>query len=362
MVSVGIHILWSELPVSAEPTDPDTQTINAATTGTKKPVEVTTKASAEVTTNIKNEVAAKDSTEASKLKGEVSMKEPRNPFGAAALDDPASLRTNEKGTVLHSLGASTKSLANFVFDLRGFDWSKEGANAVADFHIDPKNAAAKEYLFRKKCDEQEIQKAALIMQMALYMDLNPKKASQALVALEKLIGTEQAVDTYCAVSRLSGDDIDLDAQAPVLDFSQKRSMVGSILEKAATNDAVLSDVAKRLSKYNHRSKLMQATAKVVYSSLGIATFAPTLVAPIAEATLLSFMMATGGPEQDKLLKEVYLGKIMQSRCSLLNEKAHLVTESIDLAKLTNNKRLLACSRALLKDLTDEKTSQEVLKP
>jgi hypothetical protein len=104
---------------------------------------------------------------------------------------------------------------------------------------------------------------------------------------------------------------------------------------------------------------MQVMAKVVYTGCGIAAFAPTLAAPIAETTQLAFMYATGGPEQDKLLKELYLSKMMQSRCDLANEKAHMIIESRDLALLTNNKRLYAWSKELLSSMTNRDLADEM---
>jgi hypothetical protein len=268
----------------------------------------------------------------------------------------------KKNSVLRSAAGKSKSLANFVLDLRGFDWSKEGANAISDTNINIKSELAREYLAQKKHNEQELLKAALIMQMAMYMDLNPKKASDALVQLEKLVGTTESVDTYCVLKQMNGDALPIDDKRLVLDFVQKRAAVSKLLEAAAVRDPVLINVSQRLSKFNHRGKFIQIMAKVVYSSLGVATFTPTLVAPIAETALLSFMMATGGPEQDKLLREVYLGKILQNRCDMLNEKAHLATDSLDLAIMTKNKRLLACTKALLRDLADEETAISIVGP
>jgi len=79
-----------------------------------------------------------------------------------------------------------------------------------------------------------------------------------------------------------------------------------------------------------------------------------LAAPIAETTLLTFMTVTGGPEQDKLLKEVYLSKCLQSRANLINEKAHLAVDCYDMAVLTKNAPLLSCTKDLIRQMTNEK--------
>jgi hypothetical protein len=346
-------------PAAANVVAPASNT--ADTSGAALPAAATT-VTQPTTTTAKFDPGQSLPAKSPKLEGGVSVKD-KGIFQAPTLDaDVAETVQKKNVSVLRKAGLKGKSLANFVFDLRGFDWSKEGANAIADKNIDPKNEAAKEYLIRKKCDEQEIQKTALMMQMAMYMDNDPKKANQALLILGKVIGTPQAEGIYGAIKQLQGEDLNIDDGRLELDFDQKRTAVGRILEKTANTDFVLTDVSKRLSKYNHRSKFIQISAKVVYSGLGLATFTPTLVAPIAEAALLSFMMASGGPEQDKLLKEIYLGKIMQSRCNVLNEKAHMVVESMDMALLSKNKRLLATTKALIKDLTDDETATSMLGP
>lgn len=298
-----------------------------------------------------------------RLKGILSLRRETNLFHCQIGEGESSTSSDKKAkSVLHSAGGKTKSLVNFVFDLRGFDWSKEGANAIEDKNIDTKNDSAKEYLVHKQRNAQEIAKTDLVMQLAMFMDQDEKKAGDAFAELEKLVGSDEAIDIFSDLKAMSGEDLQLDRERLVWDIAQKRDNVQAILETTASTDPVLIDVTERLSKYNHRSKFMQVTAKVVYSSLGLASFTPTLVAPIAESALLTFMMSTGGPEQDKLLRELYLGKILQSRCEMLTEKAHIATESLDLALLTNNRRLLCCTKALLSDLTDRNTAERLIGP
>lgn len=272
----------------------------------------------------------------------------------------AELQPKHKPSIVRSTLAKGKSLANFVCDLRGFDWSKEAANAISDTNIDPKNADAREYLLNANNDRAEYRKSVLIMQLALNIDRDTKKSQEAVTELSKLIGPQQAIETYKAIEQINCANVDLADPRLRLDFEQKQQTIKRILEQSSTTDPALLSTTKTLAKYNHRGKVIQATAKVVYSTMGVAAFTPTLVAPLAEATLLTFMMATGGPEQDKLLKEVYLAKILQSRCNLLSEKAHLVVDTMDMALLTNNKRLLVCTRVLLNELTDEKTTTSIL--
>jgi len=275
-----------------------------------------------------------------------------NPFRESASTETAA-PAKSKISALKSVGNKSKSLANFVLDLRGFDWSKEGADVLTDTELNPKNELAREYILRKQCDEREVKKSALLLQFALYADRDLNRTLATLHDLERVVGKEEARRLADEIMQLKPQYVEVSDPRLLLDFEQKAGLLTKILECSAKQDPVLCKLSARMGTYNHRSKAMRTTAKVVYSSLGIASFTPTLVAPIAEAALLSFMMATGGPEQDKLLKEIYIQKAMESRCRLLNEQAHLVMEGIDLARSTQNRRLLVCTQYLLQQMTHD---------
>lgn len=297
-----------------------------------------------------------------KLEGEISIKQNKAIFKVDPVTTSTVKTSVGKRSMIRKLSSKARSLANFVFDVRGFDWSKEAANAIQDANINGKDENAKEYLVRKSSDDLDLQTNVLVLQLALYIDTDQQKSKLAFTRLQQLVGMEHATDLYLSIKQLQCEDLDLSDPRLKFDFEQKGLIIKEILTKTAESDKVLKDVSKRLSKHNHRGKLIQTTAKVVYPILGIASFTPTLVAPVAEAALLSFMMATGGPEQDKLLKEIYLAKIMQSRCNLLNEKAHLIVETIDTAVLAKNKRLLTCAREMVKELTDTETATSIVGP
>ena len=70
-------------------------------------------------------------------------------------------------------------------------------------------------------------------------------------------------------------------------------------------------------------------------------------------------MATGGPEQAKLLKELYLDKRFESRWKVLNEEAHLAVENYQVAILTHNPVLLAYSESVVSQMTSSETVNQV---
>jgi hypothetical protein len=272
--------------------------------------------------------------------------------------------------------SSATSLVNFVFDLRGFDWSKEGANAILEEKLKPNSDIAREYLRHKAEDDRELAVVTSTLQLASVSGQDDEKTKKALAHLASQLGPEEAeklheklkavgtTDSITSNTTMVGSSDQPGAQfiTPLslvedkasIDVEQKFLRLKSILEAASQSDPVVATMTNRLHKYNHRSKFLQVTAKAVYATLGVAAFTPTLAAPIAETTLLTFMMVTGGPEQDKLLKEVYLSKCLQSRASLINEKAHLAVDCYDMAVHTKNARLLACSKDLIRQMTSQK--------
>jgi hypothetical protein len=250
---------------------------------------------------------------------------------------------------------SASSLINFVFDLRGFDWSKEGANAILEEKLKPNGDAAKEFLRHKEENDKELAIVSDTLQLASVTGKDDAKAQKAIEKLSQFIGVDEAnkiADKFKMVN--APGMISADNDKASVDVEQKCQRLKDIMEAASDNDPVVEVMTKRLHKYNHRNKFLQITAKAVYATMGVAAFTPTLAAPIAETTLLTFMMLTGGPEQDKLLKEVYLGKCLESRASLINEKAHLAVDCYDMALHTNNAPLLACAKDLIRQMTDDK--------
>jgi hypothetical protein len=70
-------------------------------------------------------------------------------------------------------------------------------------------------------------------------------------------------------------------------------------------------------------------------------------------------MATGGPEQCKLLKELYLDKRFESRWKVLNEEAHLAVDNYQVAVLTRNPVLLACAESVVCQMSSPDTVTRV---
>ncbi len=301
------------------------------------------------------------------LKGQVTAGPTQvSPLPSKLDNDPAALFDTltqsrpevSKSGITKKTVSKVVSLGNFMFDLRGFDWSVEGANVALGEKLDYKSEMSKEYAVRRKHNQHELDTICGIFQTAMVTGLNQSTRSDELLAagntkLTGLIGEEKTKELNERFKQLSQQ---ASAPNPVLDqageaaswtVDEQQEKFKTIVEAAIEKDDQIKNILFRMHKFNGRSKFARVSAKVVYTTLGIAAFAPTFVAPAAEASLLAFMTATGGPEQDKLLREMYLCKCLESRYRTIHEEAHLAVTNAQVAALTGNSPLAACSLGLV---------------
>lgn len=177
--------------------------------------------------------------------------------------------------------------------------------------------------------------------------------SDGTASLSKLVGeadAEKAIDELrrCSESLQVPDSLYLQAPWGV---QEQQERTNAVLQAAIDNDQVMSQIKKIVHKYNHHSKLYRVSSRVMNVSLSIAGLSPTLVGPAAQVALLAYIMATGGPEEDKLMSELYLDKRLESRFGVLKDKTELALNKYEIAQLTKNPMLLVTSQALIKQMT-----------
>jgi hypothetical protein len=107
------------------------------------------------------------------------------------------------------------------------------------------------------------------------------------------------------------------------------------------DDDVVKSIETRLHRYNHISNFSRVTSKFVNTSLSVVAFSPTF--------------ASGGPEEKKLLKEVYLDRCFEGRFERLNQEIALATNNYNHAILTHNPVLFSCAHSLMEGLTSPDT-------
>jgi hypothetical protein len=87
--------------------------------------------------------------------------------------------------------------------------------------------------------------------------------------------------------------------------------------------------------------------KVVNFSLSVTGYSPTVISPVSQIAWAMYIATQGGPEEAKLLQEIYLGKRFESRYKTLDACADLAVNGHNNAVITKNPALLAVSEWMI---------------
>lgn len=251
-----------------------------------------------------------------------------------------------------------KTAANFVVFYRGDAPSSEAGDVILDEKHKLKSRASAEYLIQRLRDEMHVAIVANVLQIAAGLgksdpQLAWEEIAPAYASLKQLTGAAEArriLDCLSDWSKQLTADPNTYRQRPWT-IAQRRERVKLIMTACMNTDPVIQEIKAQVHKYNHRSKLMLATSRVVKTTLEIAALTPTIVSPAAQVAEFFYVMATGGPEEDKLLKELYLDKRLTSRGKAISEKAQLALENYELAMLTRNPVLLAACQSIIRQMS-----------
>jgi hypothetical protein len=246
---------------------------------------------------------------------------------------------------------------------RGFGPSSEAGDVILGEKMKLKSRASAELARQKNIDELHLKVVSNMMQIAMGLGDSDRVRGQStaesgLKALADIVGPNEAEKTMQMLGAWSKElNIPESVYAQgTWDVAGKQKKLSAILSDSLESDPVVHEITKRLHKYNHRSGFARASGHVVETTLGAAALTPNFVGPAAKAALVAFVMATGGPEQCKLLKELYLDKRFESRWKVLNEEAHLAVENYQVAILTRNPVLLACSESVVTQMSTSETA------
>jgi len=250
--------------------------------------------------------------------------------------------------------AEGKDAANHVIPFRGFGPSAEAGDIITGEKLKIKSRASAEYARQKHVDELHVKVVSSMMQISMGLGMTDKARGETVTAsgvsaLKELVGEEEAEKAKALIANMAAQISPDDEifKKPAWDVQERQKMHRQIMELSLDDDPVVHQIKKHIHKYNHRSKFAMVSSSVVQTMLGAASMTPTFVGPAAKTALVAFVMATGGPEQCKLLKELYLDKRLESRWKVLNEEAHMAVDNYQLAVLTKNPALLCYSESII---------------
>lgn len=286
--------------------------------------------------------------------------------------DPEVVSVDEQLFKMQSLGKlqNTKEISrNFVHYLvnyRGVGPSSAGANALMEKEINTSSKLSTELKWEKAIDEKYVDIVSACAEAADALDREALGEGSAAVTevtntLTDLIGKEEADKLIAKFRKLRAEMPEpIKAQSPKsFGISTERSQINALQEAVLKQDPILAEVAEKLSKYQVK-KGTEVVSGVVQGALGVAGLAPSFVGPAAQIVKTAFILSTGGSEENKLYKEVFLFKRLEVRSRTIN---HLATTSIrnyNIGTLTNRPFLTAYSKALMEQMTDQATIEKII--
>lgn len=256
-----------------------------------------------------------------------------------------------------------KDLAELCTAYRGFEQSSEAADVILDEKTKLKSASAVAYVKQHQQDLLHATILTAMMQIAAGLgmsDDNQKSQTikEGTACLEELTDKEHADKVVETLSSWC-NGISPTFKDPLVGPLQVQAECKDVTRRAIQGDQTVKEIVGSLHKYNKRSKFARTTAKVVNTTLGITALSPTIISPISQVAWTAYIATQGGPEESKLLKEVYLAKRFESRFQTLNEEAHLAVNSYTTAQSTKNAPLLAFSQYVLNQLCQPAQSPSV---
>ncbi len=248
---------------------------------------------------------------------------------------------------------------NYVFGYRGSTPSSEMGDVILEEKKKLKSKGSAEWLSQQHKDEVELAVVATAMDLAAALggsfadaDEDKQQATLAYENLKELVGEDLAKKTVAEFRSWVKKPITVSSQdGKVWSISQRQEKQKAIMQLCKDTDPVIKDVVAAVHKYNGHGKLYLATARTVKTTLGIASMCPTVVAPASQVALFFYTMATGGDEEDKMLREIYLDKRLASRSTVISEKSHLALDRYQIAKLTKNPILMTYCENVVKHMT-----------
>lgn len=252
----------------------------------------------------------------------------------------------------------TKDAINYAYPYRGFSMSIEGARIITDKPQKVNNLCIAELCKQRYWDELHPKIMAKIMQIALGLGMG--KSEQADVAVQKgvtgltdLVGQEKALSMLAEMTEWN-DQLNIPESVftePPRDVDTTERVYANALKTSADGDPLISEIFKRVKKYDH-GKLANFAAGAIESTLAAVTVLSgnAGISLAAEGASTAFVMSTGGPEENKILQELYYGRRLEIRRKRISDETELALMNYEKALLTHNRAQLAMSEIVMAEL------------
>jgi hypothetical protein len=252
----------------------------------------------------------------------------------------------------------SKDAVNYVYPYRGFSMSIEASRVILDEKQKLNNLCIAELTKQRYWDEMHPKVMAQIMQIA--QGLGMEKSEQAEATVQKgLAGLENLTDAETAeatLKELSEWKNQLNIPEPVFqqsawDVESTERIYQNALKVSEDGDPLIHQVFKTVKKYEH-GKIFNTAAGAIEANLSALTILSgnPFASLAAEGANTAFVMTTGGPEENKILKDIYFGRRLEIRRKRISDEAQLALTNYQTALLTHNAPQLAMSEMVLSEL------------
>lgn len=265
------------------------------------------------------------------------------------------------------LSERTKDMLNYACLFKGVSPSSEAGDVILDEKSKLKSLASAKYQRQKLDDQIQLKVTSSVLDLAMHLGHSggnsDSKAATSAEQLNSLVGKEAADKALNQLQMLLASDSasTVCASRPLWNIAESKARIEDAVARAARVDPIISDITDDIHHYNKHSVGVLAAHRVARIALSVASMTPDLVGPVTNTILFAYITVTGGTEQEKILRELYIDKRLTSRANLLGEQAHLAFYNYQLGALTGNKLLMQCARQIIARMTDADSADQLLR-
>jgi hypothetical protein len=276
--------------------------------------------------------------------------------------DATLAKMRRKGQKANEVG---RNFAHYLLNYRGVGPSSDGANALMERNIKSSNTLTTELIWEKAVDEKYVDTVTTCAELADALDReNTEEQEKALkivtTKLNNLLGEEASGKLIAKFKALKNVlPLATSGGAGNIGVGVERERIAALTESVMKNDEIVAEVAQKLSKFTVTDRT-QAITGAAQSVLGVAGLAPSLIGPAAQVLKTILILSTGGSEENKLFKEVFLFKRLEVRTRAIGSLASSAVRSHNMANLAKRPFLKAYSEAMMRQLADEQTVEGLL--
>ncbi len=282
--------------------------------------------------------------------------------------DPEVVEADNKLFKMQGSGQNAKEISknflHYLLNYRGVGPSSSGANALMERKINSSSTLAAELKWEKAVDEKYVSTVNACAELADALDREDaterdQALADATANLNVLVGEEEAAKLVTKFKNLKATLPNTIPNAGSLGVAAERARIRTLEEAVIKQDPILSTTTQKLAKYTVTTKTEVVTG-AIQSALGVAGLAPSLIGPCAQLVKTAFILSTGGSEENKLYKEVFLFKRIEVRARTISQLSSTAVRSYHMACLTKRPLLAAYSQSLMSKMTDKDTVEKIV--